>query len=70
MPAMNSSQNTHNSPYRGHDQHSSDGDDSESVDPAGSQFYKRNISALEDTLNRREEEMRVKKRSVSTFLEN
>ena len=77
MPiTTNSSQNTR------HGQHSSARDNSESDDPAGhssardnfesddgSRFYKRKISALEETLNRLEED-RAKKRSVSTFPEN
>ena len=66
MATMNSSRNMSSSPYRGHGQHSSvRGRD----DPA--EFYKRKISALEDTLNWREEDWRVKrKRSVSIFQEN
>ena len=63
---MNSSRDMSSSPHRGHGQHSSvRGRD----DPA--EFYKRKISALEDTLNRREEDRRVKKkRSVTIFQEN
>jgi hypothetical protein len=65
MPTTNSSQNTNH----GHGQHSLAGDNSESDDP-GSRFYKRKISALEETLNRREEDRRAKKRSVSMFPED
>ncbi len=55
-PAMDSSQNTSSSPDRRHGQNSSVGGRD---DPA--EFYKRKISALEDTLNRREEDRKAKK---------
>ena len=56
-PTMDSSQNTSSSPDRRHGQNSSVGGRD---DPA--EFYKRKISALEDTLNRREEDRKAKKR--------
>jgi len=50
-------QNTSSSTDRHHGQNSSGGGRD---DPA--EFYKRKISALEDTLNRREEDRKAKKR--------
>jgi len=57
MPTVDSSQNTSGSPDRHHGQNSSVGDCNDPVE-----FYKRKISALEDTLNRREEDQKAKKR--------
>ena len=57
---MDFSQNTSSSPDRRHGQNSSVGG---REDPA--EFYKRKISALEDTLNRREEDWKAKKRYIS-----
>ena len=54
MPTTDSSQNTSGSPYG-----SAGGRD----DPVETvEFYKRKISALEETLNRREEDRKAKKR--------
>ena len=64
---MNSSQNTCSSPgssYSGHGQHS---ESTERGRDGSAEFYKRKISALEDTLNQLEEDRRVKKRLVSMF---
>jgi hypothetical protein len=57
MPTVDSSQNTGGSPDRHRGQNSSVGGSDDPVE-----FYKRKISALEDTLNRREEDQKAKKR--------
>ena len=57
MPTVDSSQNTGGPPDRRQGQNSSVRDSDDPVE-----FYKRKISALEDTLNRREEDRKAKKR--------
>ena len=57
MPTVDSSWNTGGPPDMCQGQNSSVGGSNDPVE-----FYKRKISALEDTLNRREEDQKAKKR--------
>ncbi len=57
MPTVDSSWNTGGPPDMRQGQNSSVGGSNDPVE-----FYKRKISALEDTLNRREEDQKAKKR--------